>query len=97
VSGERQVFGQEQDSEGHNIGREMLSTAIETFGPKNLTRVSAQFGRTNLEVYKGYRGQGLSESQAAWGTPFGRAMRDLGFRSVDATRAPYNVVFEFGK
>jgi hypothetical protein len=83
------------NTDGRHIGREMISTAVENFGPVNVRSISARLGRTNLDVYNSSLADGLSQSQAAWNTPLGKAMRDLGFSQVNATRAPYRVMFEY--
>ena len=71
------------DVPGKNIGREMISTAIETLGPERVTSVSARLGRTNLDVYENSLRNGLSATDAVWRTPLGKSMQYLGYRNLE--------------
>ncbi len=71
------------DVTGHKIGREMISTAIEKFGPENVTSVSAKLGKDNFAVYKYGLDSKLSPIKAVQATPLGKAMDYLGYRKVE--------------
>jgi YD repeat-containing protein len=66
-----------------HVGREMLSRAIETFGPDNVEVVRASFGIDNKKIFNAGRDAGLTRDQAVWNTPFGRSMRDLGYIGLE--------------
>ncbi len=83
------------DVPGQNIGTEMISNAIETVGSNNVSTVSGQFGLTNKSVYDTAIQSGSSSVDAAWSTPLGKAMSELGFTSVEVTSG-YNPSFVFG-
>ncbi|HEY9105270.1 MAG TPA: hypothetical protein VIN58_01240 [Roseateles sp.] len=68
---------------GRGVGTELLSRAIEGVGSENVSNVTARFGLTNAEAYRGALSSGLSPVEAAWQTPFGKSMSKLGFRDVD--------------
>jgi len=70
---------------GRGVGTEMLSRAIESVGPQNVNSVSARFGLTNKAVFDASRAAGLSYEEAAWATPLGKSMRQLGFTNANAT------------
>jgi filamentous hemagglutinin len=61
----------------------MLSRAIEKFGPDNVEVVRASFGIDNKKIFNAGRDAGLTRDQAVWNTPFGRAMRDLGYIGLE--------------
>ena len=66
---------------GNYIGREMISNVIETIGPQKIRTIGAEFADTNLQVFNGLMGEGMTATNAAKNTPFGKALRDLGYDS----------------
>ena len=70
---------------GRGVGTEMLSRAVESVGPESVNSVSARFGLTNKAVFDAGRTSGLSLDEAAWATPLGKSMRQLGFKNANAT------------
>ncbi|WP_455296543.1 DUF6862 domain-containing protein [Brucella pituitosa] len=71
------------DVRGQQIGTELISNAIELAGAKNVRSVSGSFGKTNLEVYEKLISSGKTGTEAAWGTPLGKSMQALGFKTVE--------------
>jgi hypothetical protein len=64
---------------GHHIGREMISRVIEEIGPSKVKTIGAEFTDTNRQLFQKSLDKGMSSFDAARNTPFGRALRDLGF------------------
>lgn len=67
---------------GRGIGTEMISRAIETAGPQNVSSVTAQLGLKNLSAFQQSVGAGMVPIEAVWQTPLGKSMSSLRYRNV---------------
>ncbi|MBK9237222.1 MAG: hypothetical protein IPO19_15020 [Rhodoferax sp.] len=71
--------------EGHGVGTEMLSRAIENFGPEQVKTVSAELGLTNKAVFRKHYvyTEGLTTAEAVQRTPIGKSLSSLGYGQID--------------
>jgi filamentous hemagglutinin len=76
---------------GKGVGTEMISKAISSVGSDKVKTVTAQLGNTNRDVYDSASSSGLSSEKAAWSTPLGKSMKELGFTKVEVNG--YSVKF----
>ena len=67
---------------GNQFGTEILSKAITTADPSKVRTVSGEFGLTNKEVFDNLIESGANQADAAWQTPLGKSLKELGFTDV---------------
>lgn len=82
-NGDLKIHAYGTDVKGRKIGTELVSTAIEKIGASKVKTISGVFGIDNKKVYNGLISSGSSPVNAAWGTPLGKTMRELGFNKVE--------------
>ncbi|QWK81317.1 hypothetical protein [Ochrobactrum sp. BTU1] len=83
------------DVRGQQIGTELISNAIELAGVNNVKTVSGSFGKSNLQAYNDLISSGRTATEAAWGTPLGKSMQLMGFKTVEISHGALPQ-FKFG-
>ncbi|MGO7921026.1 hemagglutinin repeat-containing protein [Rhizobium ruizarguesonis] len=93
--GNLQIDFYRAEVKGQNIGTELVSNAIEAAGSSKVKTVSGEFGLDNKSAYDKLTSSGMSPTGAAWGTPLGKTMKQLGFTTVEVTTGS-RTNFKFG-
>ncbi|MDF0696381.1 hemagglutinin repeat-containing protein [Rhizobium sp. MC63] len=93
--GNLQINFYRTEVKGQNIGTELVSNAIEAAGSSKVKTVSGEFGLDNKSAYDKLTSSGMSPTGAAWGTPLGKTMKQLGFTTVEVTTGS-RTNFKFG-
>jgi hypothetical protein len=81
---------------GNKIGFEMIELALNRLGADRVSSISGILGESNRSAFLGALKSGLTEDDALWSTPLGKAAKTFGFSRIDAFD-PTSLLVRFGK